>query len=629
MGKPGPTSKMGVPSMLLPFTRLGTDIVERQLDIFPYPNSNINSSNASQIMRFDFPPSVMLDCTAQGLELDFMFKVVDVATMGSLSNTLKRVQAFPGECCGHLINTIRTYINNEMVEETLNFGQLSSIIQQLSTNTIDSSCMEQQFRGRYRNENTFEYAIRADGQMLMGGGLFQVSTMSTNASLTTVNFNAGALTQIPTGDATGADNSGLFLTTLEPSTTSATVTSSALSGNFIENEILTFVSPTQLTVATAQGNSRVANYYINGLGYNIPQSTRGFPLWKQKLDFRNGRRLRIPISLPGQMFNQRQGVIPLSRLPKVRMEITFNPAAYVLFAPTSNTAVNTQANYAAQDYLLSDLKISAMYGQAPSLVAMYDSGNWEYSLLGYSYYTSPVPAGNSQLIPISIPFKSTRYLLAIFSNPAQYTGLVNTSTTAGLLPLQSGTQVSSTGFPNGGGTGGFIGAADSTRWSNFYGFGGCYGGAEYVDNTSNFPGGPGLQSGTNSLGCFQGQNASVYPTNINFQQNNEWVFQQDLQSSTQFFRELCKCLPAVKRSTFITVDNFPGVRFVLAINLQAPELSDQFICGNRAAQGQSLGYLKLYTSAAIPISACVMQSWICYDRMVRVQQRSGLTVVDY
>src|SRR6188768_1092143 len=117
MNAPAGSSDIGVPTVLAPYKRMGTDVVSRKLDIFPYPNGSVNSSNASQILRFDFPPSVMLDCTSQGLEFSF---TLNVTGAGATSATdWKRICAMPGECLGHLINTIRVYINNEMVEETL------------------------------------------------------------------------------------------------------------------------------------------------------------------------------------------------------------------------------------------------------------------------------------------------------------------------------------------------------------------------------------------------------------------------------------------------------------------------------------------------------------------------------
>jgi hypothetical protein len=651
MGRQATGSEMAVPAMLLPFKRSGTDIVERQLDIFPYPNANVTSQNASQILRFDFPPSVMLDMTNQGLELSFNLIITRNSSLNA--DVFSRIQAIPGECMGHLINTIRVYINNEMVEETLNFGQLSSIMQQISENVVDKSCFEQNVRGRYVCQATNEYEIRNDGQMLLGGGNFQVGNVAaSNSNTSTITFESSALVTLQ-GATPTADQAGLWLTVNQPFTATATPTYSVS-----EAEILTFASSTTVTLggslvggSTASAmttGTRPCSFSISALGYNIPQTTRGMPIWVFKAALRgNGLYYRIPLAIPGQFFNQRQGLIPLHRLPKVRMEITFNPSTYVLFSPTSATLSNTAANFLLQDYQISDIRISAMYAQSPSLVSMYDAGNWNYSFLGYSYYTAPV-SSNSNLIPISMPFKSSRYLICVFANPAQYTGMVTTngsSTAPGAY--RNGTTLAATAFPN---TGAVNAYADSTRWSNWYGLGGAYGGPEYVDNSSNSfriqassavggaetPGAPGMIQGGNDNLC--------RPSMVNFQQNNEWIYQQDLTKRDQLWRELTKVVPAVKRSTFFNVNNFPGIRFVLAINLQTPELSDQFICGNRAAQGQSLGYLRFYTESAggsnasqqytgatstSPIAACLLQAWICYDRVVKVQERSGLTVVDY
>src|SRR5580692_613819 len=101
---PSAGADMGVPGVMLPFKRTGTDVVSRKLDIFPYPVAQITSANASQVLRFDFPPSVMYDGISQGLELSFTLAV----TGNSISDqtVFSRIQCFPGERMGHLINTI-------------------------------------------------------------------------------------------------------------------------------------------------------------------------------------------------------------------------------------------------------------------------------------------------------------------------------------------------------------------------------------------------------------------------------------------------------------------------------------------------------------------------------------------
>lgn len=635
MAGPAATSDTALPVVMAPYKRAGTDVVSRQLDIFPYPNGTVNSSNASQILRFDLPPSVMLDTISQGLE--FNFKLQIIANSSLASDTFKRIQAMPGECLGHLINTIRTYINNEMVEETLNFGQLSSMMQQITENVVDQSCFEQNVKGRYMSMSTFPYEIRGDGQMLIGAAQYVVGNVAVSTGSTTVTFTSNPLqTTQSLFDPNIAANSGLFLTLFDPLAAAESTPTIPLTGTTEMTEIATFNTSSQTaTVQTSVLNDKQARYIINGNGYNIPQSFRNqaFSLYAQKDALQKGVKFRIPLAMAGQMFNQRQGLFPLHRLPKVRIEITFNPASLVLWSPTSQSAVNTPSNFAAQDYQLSEMRITAMYCQSPSLVALYDSGNWEYSFLGYNFYTVPVVAGSSFLLPISTPFKSSRYLIGVFSNQAQYNGILPTADSGDRgLPLLNGQIVQA--FPVASGQPGYvanqiIASADPTRWSNWYGFGGCYGGASYVDNTSEatlVQNGSGLPA---SAGCYQGRDPTVYPTQINYQQNNEWIFQQDLQGRDQFWRELTKVLPAVKRSTFFNVTNYPGIRFVLAINLQTPELSDQFMCGNRAAQGQSLAYLKLNLNNPSMVAGCTFQSWIVYDRVVKVQEKSGLTIVDY
>lgn len=648
MNSPAGSSDIGVPTVLAPYKRMGTDVVSRKLDIFPYPNSSVNSTNASQVLRFDFPPSVMLDCTNQGLELNFTLAITANSSLSA--STFSRIQAFPGECLGHLINTIRVYINNEMVEETLNFGQLSSMLQQATENIVDSSCFEQNVKGRYTAMETYPYEIRNDGMVLLGSSQYQIGWCATQNSGTTVSFNSsvgtgsGSSVFPPYNGLTSgaADNSGLWLTLQAPYAEDDSKVYD-YRDTYATTELLTIPNTYQCTVGTAVLIGKECLYTINGNGYNIPQSFRNssMSLYQQKTALRNGVKFTIPLAVGGQFFNQRLGLIPLHRLPKVRMEITFNPAAYVLFAPTSQSSVNTLANFNAQDYLLSNMRISAMYCQSPTLVSLYDAGNWEYSYLGFSYFTAPM----SQLMPISMPFKSSRYIIGVFAGAGQYTGISsgtwtpNTTLGGGTgLPLLDG-QIVTGSWPRVGSSE-IIGPADSTRWSNWYGLGGCYGGSAYIDNTSE-PLPHYLGTGITGLVCtpvgsYQGRDPDSQISALNFQQNNEWIFQQDLTGRDQFWRELTKVLPSVKRSSFFNVTNYPGVRFILAINLQTPELSDQYICGNRAAQGQSLGYLKVTTgptnnstATGTPVTGCLFQSWIVYDRVVKVQERSGLTVVDY
>lgn len=103
---------MPVSNRMMPFMRFGTDVIERLLTVIPYPQASITSTNCSQPLRFDFPPGTMLDCTQQGLKLQFTMRINRAANASVGSG---KVMPFPGECMGHLVNTQRVFVNNEQV----------------------------------------------------------------------------------------------------------------------------------------------------------------------------------------------------------------------------------------------------------------------------------------------------------------------------------------------------------------------------------------------------------------------------------------------------------------------------------------------------------------------------------
>jgi len=434
------------------------------------------------------------------------------------------------------------------------------------------------------------------------GGLFNLgmSPSGTNASI--VYGVSGSITAIGT------------------STTAATITVSIPSG-----------------LVTTSTNAATCSYSFGGDGYPIRKPAAN-PLQTQLTSLSpnvsgGGRYFRIPLAIPSQFFNQPRGLIPLHRLPKVRLEVTFNPAPYVLWSPNISNNYNSSATPVPfdtpallSDYQLSNLRISAMYVQSPALAGVYDDGAWQYSYLGFSYQTVAV-TGTSNLLSISMPFKSTRYIIGVFANPSQFSGLQGAvepvdattgatyhNTTSGGLRCAQAYAGTATGQNC---------TSDFTRWSNFYGLGGCYGGRGFGPDCSNPP-----LMGSDSQVCI--------PSAVNFTQNSEQLYQSDLAYRDQFWRELTKVWPKVKGSTFFNVTNFPGIRYVCAINLQTPELSDKFICGNKNTIGQSLGYLKFNTNTTDPQggssvvqSGCNFICWIAYDRVLRVEAGSGLCTVDY
>lgn len=600
------------------------------------------------------------------------------------------------------------------MEETLNFGQISSILQQVTTSVVDSNCYEQQVTGRYGNPNADPYAIRGDGEMLTGGAnamqgwaidlsnLWAPSSGSVNLTISMGDSAFWGSGNLPPSGAlpmpwngTGAinttvildsvslppDNSGMCVSIyganpqsviqsfVTPAVAGATglvkgsmgigagaggvdfevLSWPASSATFTINGVTVYNSnalggngtPSLGNVPT--GVARFGQMRLTGLGYNIPQSIHGDPIWLQKSMWQNGVTVQMPIALPGTFFNQRQGLIPLTRLPKVRVELTFNPKSYVLWSPNCpavQNAVSTQstdvattsacnsANFNVWDYELSDIRVNAMYAQSPSLVVAYDANTWSYSYLNYGYFTAPAVSTTSLLMPISMPYKSSRFLIGVFVNPGQYVGLIATSGSA-LPTRQSDTAGVQLGkFPNNPNDLGCP-EADATRWSNWYGLGGCYGGPRYVDNASG-----------NLAQCYKGNFVNgVIASAFNFQQNNEWIYQQDLTKPVEYWRELTKIIPAVRSSTFFRTVEAQTTRQLYSVCLEAPELADQFVCGNRAMNGQSLGYVKVNLGTSPyrkdggapigPIAGCLFQAWVCYDRVIKVIQGSGLTTSDY
>lgn len=518
-----------IPQALAPFQRVWTDTVERPLDIFPFPNTTITSSNCSQIIRFDFPGNQFLDVVHRQMMLEFTLSVPLAGT----------TPAQVADYCGYLISTIRVFVNNELTEEILNVGQLNTLLQAMMATTDSQSNFAGESRGAKQSQFGVDYSLQPCGDI----------TEATAAKL-----NVG------------------FIGPIFNNTTQANLTTLLISG-------ITF---------------------------------------------------RIPIAPKGSFFAPPQGLIPLFRLPNVRIELTFNPKQYVLIAkgPTTKTAGGAAADSALQDYSISNMRISCMYAQSISLAKVYSEPEWLQSFWGYYFYTVNLQ-GTNNLLPIVTAFKSSRYIIGVLANPAQFTGdqaaVVGTTNTI----IGGNTQY------NTGQTTGIL--SDRNRFTYFYGCGGYgQGSAILACNTTN----DGLTTGTTD--SIFGRDAYVVPSALNFQQNNEWIYQQDLTTRTQFFEEILKVFPEVQHSCYFNTLNFPGIRGVIVINLQSPALKDQFICGNRAAEGQATSFVKLnfqrnprdfVASGAVSLAGTYLQSvqlmcWICFDKTLRVNMESGLATVD-
>ncbi len=175
------------------------------------------------------------------------------------------------------------------------------------------------------------------------------------------------------------------------------------------------------------------------------------------------------------------------------------------------------------------------------------------------------------------------------------------------------------------------GYTDLTRWSNFYGGGGWYGGLNHTTTVVSNVANPITTSGYDAL---------LIPSAVNLLQNSQNLFQQDLSSRAQLWEQLVKVWPEVSKSSYFNTYNFPGLRTILAINTQVPSIRDSFISGTRALDGNSMIYLKLnYTPNPLNgtstaktgfsmASGSALHCWIEFDRIVRVDLETGLTGVD-
>lgn len=624
---------IAVPAVFVPFKRAPTDAISRQLNIYPLVQT-FTSSNSGQVVRFDLPAGYLLSTSAQGLELDFRLQITRVGT-----DTLSPI-SFPAERCGHLFNTARTFINNELIEETLELGFLTNTYGQATESDIDRSCMEQNIHAGYLSPNVSAYQNQPDGAFTSAPGYNNflakyagtIAQSTTTVTGTTTTFTtagtAGSGTQLPIPGITVGNE--LFVVA---SAAGADVGLSTGAINIITDD-------THLNVTTSQTITGAARWGVRGDGYPVKRSGN-YPLSLQQAIWATGKHVRLPLALPGQFWNQKKGLIPLHRLPKVRFELTLKPAQFVLWAPNIACNGSTGTRVATSgaplgDYMITDMQIQAMYCQSPALAAIYDEGTWLCTILGFNYVTQIVAPGTSiQALPISMPYKSSRYIIGVFANPAQFQGVVGYTTSTGSSANSGVNQaaiVASTGAiaPNSNyvlsstsATGLQSQYVDSQRWSSFYGLGGAYGGSGFgPDNSA-----PPLVG--NDLGMSG-------PATVQFQINSESIFQTPLMRNTEFWRELTKVWP-VRGSTFFNVSNFPGIRYICAINLQTPELADKFVCGQKMAAGQQLGFLNISfnttdrygNAAAGPIVGCSFCGWICHDRLIKTQRETGLTACDY
>jgi hypothetical protein len=516
-----------IPQALAPFQRVWTDVVERPLDIFPFPNQQINSSNCSQIIRFDFPGNQFLDVVHRPMYLEFNIQIAGGT-------------ALLAKYCGYLINTIRVFVNNELTEEILNVGQLNNLMQAMMETTDTQSNLAAELRGVPQSQFNVDYSITP-----IGTGLNAIAAGSAGN-------NAG-----------GTDSYGYTLP--------------VYFGQRLDNQIAYFTYP--------------------------------------------GIVVRIPIAPKGSFFSPPQGLIPLFRLPNVRIEFTFNPKQYVLVArgPVAS-GVGPNADTALPDYSITNMRISCMYAQSIAMAKVYSEPEWLQSFMGYYFYTVPLQSTNN-LLPVVTAFKSSRYLVGVLANPAQFTG---DQPSALIVAGTAATFIGGNPVYNAGQT---TVLSDKNRFTSFYGMGGAGEGANVLVNNS-------------AAGPIYGRDAYWIPNALNFQQNNEWIYQQDLTTRGQFFEEIMKVFPEVQHSVFFNTWNYPGIRGVIVINLQAPALKEQFICGNRAAEGQATSFIKLnltrnlrdnLVTAAAPstyLNTVQLMLWICFDKTLRVNMDTGLATVD-
>lgn len=532
---------------------------------------------------------------------------------------------------------------------------------------------------------------------------------ATNFGVTTVLASAGVFTQFDVGRTMcllAPGGAFRMSTMLGPGSTAATVNQTGIAGSndnlmanqvgpriFILGQVSGFTDATHVTITGQPGAlflGTTANFPITlgsqwqwqwadylGLGYQLPRRGDEVPVdLIQQLagtTASKGRDFSIDLAIFGELLYG-DGLIPLNRLPRPRLDIVFNTAASVLYIPNTQSIV--AANYVPQlgDYSITNLRINAMFAQSPSLVQAYNMGDWLPTFTGIDFFSVPVQAGQTQSIPIPMTYKSAKYILGFFCNPAQFTG-ANGIGTDKTYNAAGGTTPSATPYVVGpaadrwwtgvttlnppqfspglldGGAQNWAAAvanllfpqSDYTRTENFYGLGGSYGGCNniegYVDGVVDLR----AASGAVPYVVAGGSNWYLQPqctfpligndktvgsiSNLFFNMNSENIYQQPLSDPNEFMDELLKVFPGMKDATWLNKSNFPGIRFVLCINLQTPEMQ-KFISGARSAIGQQMAFLNFNINNAVPISGCSFQGWIAYDRTIRVEA-GGRTSSDW
>lgn len=543
---------LALPKKYAPFVRDLSDVTERQLKITPYPNVSITSTNCASVVRFELPPSGLLDLSEEGLYLDFNMQLLQPDGSATLGSRI-------GPYFGHLLKEVRVYINNELVEECICQGQLNNLIQSMCTPWQESI---------------------AFGDAIQGSQPQPLNPLYGSTPI-------GYAIQLPD----------------DPVNT-----------------------PSLGALAPAEDNR----------GYNIPSYT-GMTQTQTTavLGTAPGPAFRIPLTLKGSIIGPGAGIIPNFRTTKFRIELTFNPSSLVLYA--RSPVADNGAAVALDDYKITNLSITAMYAQSPSLAGAYSGNDWVHSHVQWSYYQAPLkvqlspPAELS--IPINVPWKSTRYILGVIANPSQFSGGLAVPFTPTDEKYWTNAQTGNVTLSSGS----VVGTNDDTRWNYFYGLGGYFGGAQHGPFNTEYTEAA-LDPPVRSR--WFGQDASYIPTTINFYQNGEWIYPVDLQSRADFMTEIEKVFPSVRTSAFFSVTNFPGIRGVIVINLQTPTIAQEFVCGNRSDNKMPIGRLKLAlgpnfgpnsmnptvttSNAAVSLLAgSQFVSWVCHDSTTTINFESG------
>lgn len=555
-----------VPEKIAPFERIFTDVVERQVDIFPNPQNTINSSNAGQIVSFDMPTNNFLDLTATGkpLELECLIQTNQLGDL--LANN-----------CGFIVQNVTITINNEQINSTIQHGQLNSMWQNA----------------------TSDKSMRDSINWAMHGGLpDKVNSQSLNS-------DGSFLNHLGWGETT---------TAIPPATQGAP------------------------PFVTTNDQGVLSNFKFVGQNYlyNIPEPAGMTGYTRAQVLKTSGIYVKIPLDIPGGLLGQKKGLIPLFLIPRLKINVSFNPSVYCLFS--KRAADVSVAGTAVGDYTMTNLRISLNCIQSLSLQKLYKQGmEWTTSFLGFNYFTSALQRGTAaQMISISAPFRSLRALVGYIANPSQFVAgvPVDRKVQANQLVATSGNSVC--------GSTNADAQADDTRWDNFYGLGGCSGGYNGTLSTA-------LSIGPNAAAtvgpCYRGQDSSFIVNVLNFQVNNEQVYQQDLSTRTQMWDELIKVIPEARRAPYFDESNYPGIHHIIAVNLQSPSLSENFINGNRAADGNALCYLKIGWTAnpnVGPLTSQILTTplteaanniqficWAIHDRVLKVNIQSGATGVQY